>query len=267
MPVGQTRIILLNATVKSCTGQTTDTARIYWGCCPSTTSTTAGLITRPTVSASPNIGQLNALDTCGGDFTLTIGNSGATAFVKNITEVLPVGFVYKKNSARITSNNVTHNATITHYEPNDFTTLNRTLIWNSTNIDRVYTGEVITIRFKVINCNGCCKSATTSMSNLRFYYWDSCGNLLSTAPDTRTVLPKKGDLVVRKEPSVQFLGPVSWTIYIDNSGNEIAKNVSVVDILGDGFFDVSSSNGTVIHNQPVPNWTTINGPDRWCLWE
>ena len=257
MPVGQTRIILLNATVKSCTGQTTDTARIYWGCCPSTASTTANLITRPSVSASPNIGQLNALDTCGGDFTLTIGNSGATAFVKNITEVLPVGFVYKKNSARITSNNVTHNAIITHYEPNDFTTLNRTLIWNSTNIDRVYTGEVITIRFKVINCNGCCKSATTSMSNLRFYYWDSCGNLLSTAPDTRTVLPKKGDLVVRKEPSVQFLGPVSWTIYIDNSGNEIAKNVSVVDILGDGFFDVSSSNGTVIHNQPVPNWTTI----------
>ena len=255
--VGQTRIILLNATVKSCTDQTTDTARIYWGCCPSTASTTANLITRPSVSASPDIGQLNELDTCGGDFTLAIGNSGASAFVKNITEVLPVGFVYKKNSARITSNNVTHNATITIYEPNDFTTLNRTLIWKATNIDRVYTGEVITIRFKVINCNGCCKSATLSTSTLGFYYRDSCGNLLSTTPNVQTVNPKKGDLVVRKEPSVQFLGPVSWTIYMDNNGNETAKNVSVVDTLGDGFFDVSSINGTVIQNQPVPNWTTI----------
>jgi uncharacterized repeat protein (TIGR01451 family) len=34
--------------------------------------------------------------------------------------------------------------------------------------------------------------------------------------------------------------------------------VSVVDILGDGFFDVTSSNGTVTNNAPLANWTTIN---------
>jgi uncharacterized repeat protein (TIGR01451 family) len=259
MPVGQTRTIRLNATVKSCTVQTTDKATVYWACCPSTASATANLITRPSVSAVPNTGQLSLLDTCGGDFTLTIANTGATAFVYNITDVLPVGFIYKKNSARITSNNLTHNATITLYKPNDFTAINRTLIWNSTNIDKVYRGEVITIRFKVINCTNCCKSSTASTNTLRFYYRDSCGNLLSTALNIQTVNPKKGDLVVRKEPAVQFQGLVSWKIYIDNSGNKAAENVSVVDILGDGFFDVASSNGTVTHNQPLPNWTTI----RW----
>ncbi len=257
MPVGQTKTIRLNATVKSCTVQTTDKATVYWACCPSTAPATANLITRPSGSASPNTGQLSLLDTCGGDFTLTIGNSGATALVYNISDVLPVGFIYKKNSARITSNNATHNATITIYEPNDFTAINRTLIWNSTNIDKVYRGEVITLRFKVINCTDCCKSSTSSTNTLRFYYRDSCGNLFSTTPNIQTVNPKKGNLVVRKEPSVQFQGQVSWTIYIDNSGTKTAENVSVVDILGDGFFDVTSSNGTVTHNQPLPNWTTI----------
>jgi uncharacterized repeat protein (TIGR01451 family) len=213
------------------------------------------------------------LNTCGGDFTLTIANTGATAIVFNISDELPVGFIYKTNSALITSNNATHNATITIYEPNDFTAINRTLIWNTANVDRVYPSEIITIKFKVINCTNCCKSATTSTNTLKFYYLDSCGNLNSTTPNIQTVTPKRGDLVVRKEPAVQFQGLVSWTIYIDNYGNEAAKNVSVVDILGDGFFDVTSSNGTVTNNTPLANWTTINwsgqevpmGVGRWSV--
>jgi len=258
MEIGRTRYILVNATVISCAVPTKNIAKVNWTCCPTAPAVaTADLITRPrglNSSDSPDIGQLNVLDTCGGDITLTVTNTGATAFVYNITDVLPIGFIYKKNSAIITSDNATHNATII-YEPND--SLYRTLIWDSTNIDMVYPNEIITIRFKVINCTDCCKSTTSSTNTLRFYYSDSCGNLLSTLPNPQTVKPKKGDLVVRKEPAVQFQGQVSWTIYIDNGGNKTAENVSVVDILGDGFFDVASSNGTVTHNQPLPNWTTI----------
>ncbi|MCX6679060.1 MAG: hypothetical protein NTX42_01655 [Methanothrix sp.] len=258
MEIGSTRYILVNATVLSCTVPTKNIAKVNWTCCPTSPAVaTADLITRPSGSASPDIGQLTLIDTCGGNITLTISNSGATALVYNISDVLPIGFIYKKNSAFITSNNVTH--TITIYEPNDFIALNGTLIWNATNIDRVYPNEVITIKFKVINCTDCCKSTTSSTNTLKFNYKDSCGNLLSTTPNIQPVIPKKGDLVVRKEPAVQFQGQVSWTIYIDNSGTKTAENVSVVDTLGDGFFDVTSSNGTVTHNQPLPNWTTI----RW----
>ncbi|MCK9565670.1 MAG: DUF11 domain-containing protein [Methanothrix sp.] len=259
MEIGQSRNILVNATVTSCMVPTQNIAKVNWTCCPTTPAVaTADLITRPSSSAGPNIGQLMTLNTCGGDFTLTIANSGATAFVSNISDELPVGFIYKTNSALITSNDATHNATITIYEPNDFTGINRTLIWNTTNIDRVYPSEIITIRFKVINCTDCCKSAISSANTLKFYYMDSCGNLNSTTQNVQTVTPKKGDLVVRKEPAVQFPGLVGWTIYIDNYGKETAKNVSVVDILGDGFFDVTSSNGTVTNNTPLANWTTIN---------
>ena len=260
MEIGQSRDILVNATVVSCTAPTNNIAKVNWTCCPTAPSVaTAELISRPSGSASPNTGQLSLLDTCGGDITLTVTNTGATAIVYNITDALPFGFIYKTNSALITSDNATHNATFTIYEPNDFIALNGTLIWNSTNIDRVYPNEIITIKFKVINCTDCCKSSTESTNTLQFYYLDSCANLNSTTPNIQTVTPKRGDLVVRKEPTVQFQGPVSWTIYIDNFGNKTAENVSVLDILGDGFFDVTSSNGTVTHNQPLPNWTTI----RW----
>jgi|WetSurMetagenome_2_1015567.scaffolds.fasta_scaffold00702_10 uncharacterized repeat protein (TIGR01451 family) len=258
MNVGQSRNILVNATVTGCDIPTNNTARVNWSCCPIAPAVaTADLITRPSGSASPDIGQLMVLDTCGGDITLTIANSGATAFVYNISNKLPVGFIYKTNSALITSNNASHNSSITIYEPNDFTAINGTLVWNASNIDRVYPNEIITIKFKVQNCTECCKSSRESANILQFYYFDSCGNLLSTDPDVHSVSPKKGDLVVRKEPAVQFQGPVSWTIYIDNNGNETAKNVSVIDVLGDGFYDVSSSNGTMINNSPFANWTTI----------
>ncbi len=274
MQIGQSRNILINATVISCTVPTNNIAKVNWTCCPTVPAVaTAGLITRPSSSASPDIGQLETLDTCGGDFTLTIANTGATAIVYNITDTIPEGFLYKTSSSFITSDNTTHNATFTIYEPNDFIALNGTLIWNSTNIDRIYPNEIITIKFKVINCTDCCKSAISSTNTLQFHYFDSCGNLLSTTPNIQTVNPKKGDLVVRKEPTVQFQGPVSWTIYIDNYGNETAKNVSVVDILGDGFFEVTSSNGTVTNNTPLANWTTINwsgqevpmGIGRWSV--
>ncbi len=259
MEIGQTMSILVNATVTGCTVPTNNTARVNWTCCPTSPAVAiADLITRPSSSASPDIGQLMTLDTCGGDFTLTIKNTGATAIVYNITDAIPIGFLYKANSAFITSDNATHNATITIYEPNDFVTLNGTLIWNSTNIDRVYPSEIITIKFKVINCTECCKSSTESTNALQFHYLDSCGSLFSTTPNIQTVNPKKGDLIVRKEPAVQFQGPVSWTIYIDNNSNETAKNVSVMDILGDGFYDVTSSNGTLTNNMPLANWTTIN---------
>ena len=261
IPAGATEIVRLNATVTGCGDAMQNTARIYWSCCPSNASASSRLITRPAVSGSMDANQLGRLSSCGGELTITLSNAAATASLVNITDILPEGFVYLKNSARITSNNATHNATITRHEPKDSTPLNRTVIWDSSNLDAIYGQESITIKFRVINCSNCCRSAISSNNTLRLHYLDSCGSLFSTQPQIQNVLPGKADLRVRKEPAMQFVGPVSWTIYIDNEGTEQAENVSVEDILGDGFYNVSSSSGTVIPHMPSANRTTI----KWTI--
>lgn len=258
IPVGGTRRILLNATVVSCTSTTTNRARVSWGCCPSEASTSSSLITRPSVAPGVDVIQLSRLNTCGGDFTITIRNTGATALVKNITDVMPVGFIYKKNSATIGSNNATHAAAFV-YAPLDYSAINRTIVWNSSNADKIYRNEIITIKFKVVNCTDCCTSSVSSSNRFAVNITDSCGSPLATITSNQPVTPTRGILSVRKEPEVQYLGDVSWIIYIDNSGNEVAQNISVEDILGDGFTGVASSNGTITANQPYSGWTTI----RW----
>lgn len=45
------------------------------------------------------------IDTCGGNYTITIRNTGSNASVVSITDVLPEGFVYRDNSSNITSSN------------------------------------------------------------------------------------------------------------------------------------------------------------------
>jgi uncharacterized repeat protein (TIGR01451 family) len=259
IPVGGTRRILLNATVVSCTSTTTNRARVSWGCCPSEASASSSLITRPSVAPGVDVVQQISLNTCGGDFAITIRNTGATALVKNITDVMPLGFIYKKASATIGSNNATHAATFV-YEPQDYSAINRTIVWNSSNIDKIYRNEIITIKFKVVNCTDCCKSSASSSNRLAVNITDSCGNPLPTITSNQPVTPTKGILSVRKEPEVQYLGDVTWTIYIDNSGNEVAQNISVEDVLGDGFTGVASTNGTITANHPYPGWTTI----RWA---
>lgn len=269
IPVGGKLTITMNATVESCTTTTYDDARVTWGCCPEAAVARAELKTVPDIGASIGQGELSQLGACGGDFSIIISNAGSTAFITNITDELPVGFVYDDNTAVINSTNLTHQAGFVD-EPVDYTVVNRTVVWSTNNIDRVYPGEVITIRFKAVSCPDCCRTTTASWNNVSMNFTDSCGNALSREDD-QPVTPKKGVLSVRKEPEVQLSGSVFWTIQIDNNGTEPSRNVTVTDILGDGFTSVSASGGSIVEDMPYPNWTTIiwagqevpMGPNTW----
>ena len=258
IPKGSGATILVNATVTGCGVPGNNNATVSYRCCPTSATSKSVLVTQPSV-VTPNIDFHGGLDTCGGNITLVIRNDGATASIKNITEIMPAGFVYKKLSAVITSNNATHGATIVNYEPIDYSSINRTLIWNSTNVDKIYPGETISIKFRLINCVSCCSSVITSNNNLKVNVTDSCGDPFFTRRSDG-VTPRKAVLSVRKEPSVQHLGNVKWTLYIDNKGDEAASNVSITDVLGDGFTNivVQPNDGTQFHNKPYPNFTTIN---------
>jgi len=253
MAVGTTKVIWVNATVTSCEPDKQNNATVRWACCPQTATSRTSLVTRPDVSPSIDATVLANLNSCGGDITIRIRNDGSNATMTNITEVIPQGFIYKKNSAVITSTRSGHTF---NPEPEDYSSINRTLIWNESSIDRIYTEEQITITFQVINCPGCCDQALTSNNVLTVYIKDSCGNPYSLSR-TLSVTPRRAVLSVRKEPEEQYLGNVSWDIFIDNSGSETAGNVSVTDVLGDGFTDVTSSSGVITADQPYPGWTTI----------
>lgn len=257
IPAGGTSAIRLNATVKGCGAETTDRASVSWGCCPSAPAVaTARLVTRPAVTTTLNVGTNGKIDSCGGDVLITLRNTGAIAMVASITYTLPVGFVYQRDSARITSSNASHGASFLQPEPLDYSSLNRTLIWMPEAVDRIYTGETITIRLKLVNCVGCCNSSAPSPSTLRFNYLDSCLASYS-ATRSQTVTPLQASLAVRKEPAVQFLGDVNWKISIDNLGSKTAENVSILDVLGEGFIDIYPANGTLIQDHPLLKQTSI----------
>lgn len=257
IPAGSSRVILLNATVKGCQAQSTDRANVTWSCCPSAPAVaTANLVTGPTVTSTLAIGTDGKIDTCGGDVVFTIKNTGAIALVENLTYTLPAGFIYQENSARITSSNTSHSLSFLQHEPLDYSASNSTLIWRPPALDRIYSDETITIRLKLVNCGECCNSSAASPSTLRFYYLDSCGTH-NLAIRSATVTPLKASLAVRKEPAVQFQGIVSWKIIIDNFGTKPGENVSVLDILGDGFINIDPANGTLIQDQPLLKQTSI----------
>jgi len=271
MTVGSTKIIELNATVTNCTGyDTQNNAMVFWGCCPSalhTSTAIAKLRTTPDIELSKDH---DYIDTCGGNYTITIRNTGSTAYVTDVTDILPEGFVYKSGSASITSNNVSH--TFSNHEPLDFSSINRTIIWTPDNINRIYPNEIITIKFGIVNCPNCCGSVTSSSNTVSFNYTDSCSG---TRQETfsQDITPKLAELHIRKEPETQPVGAASWTIYVSNTGTGTAYNVSVIDILGNGFINVAvtEGDGTITDNQPSSGWTTITwtgqtipvGTDVW----
>jgi uncharacterized repeat protein (TIGR01451 family) len=254
IPVGMSEIVLLNTTVTQCNATKMNTAYVTWSCCSPLPSVTAqaNLVTQPLNEAV--IDQvINNLTSCGGDITIRITNNGANATISNITDVIPEGFLYNKSSALLTSNFPWH---LLISEPNDYTAINRTLLWNHTNVDAIYHGEALTIHFHLTNCTNCCNSVKSSSNFIRVNFTDSCDESFNIS-DIKSVTPIKGDLLVRKEPEIQFNGPVSWTIYVTNVGTTTAENISIIDVLGDGFTNAAST-GHITKDVPYANWTTIN---------
>jgi len=188
------------------------------------------------------------VDICNpGKFIVYANNTGSAASNISINVTMPTGFTYDPGSVNITFpvfNNSTQAPVIFH----------QFLNWTNTSwtLDN---NQILKIEF---NLTAGCGAPSGNQLIVNAGY--SGG--VPTPFSSLAIIVNQGLLKVTKEPAVQFQGLVSWTIYIDNSGNETAKNVSVVDILGDGFFDVTSSNGTVTDNTPLANWTTINWSEQ-----
>jgi uncharacterized repeat protein (TIGR01451 family) len=245
MTAGSVTTIHLSANVTGCTADLTENnAAVLWGCCiPKKKSTAiAKLRTSPVIELSEDH---DYIDTCGGNYTIKIENTGSNASVVCITDVLPEGFVYRSNSSSITSSNSSR--TFANEEPLDHSMINRTLVWNSTNIGTVHTGETVRIEFGIENCVDCCGNAIPSYNNVSCNYTGSCGNDYKTN-FAQPITPNLANLSIRKEPPTQVVGTAKWTIYVSNNGTGTACNVTVYDILGDGYrndtIEVTHVNGT-----------------------
>lgn len=259
MPRSSTRTIVVAAKAVNCTGETRNNATVSWSCCNRQSATaTAALRTMPEISLSKTSGFI---DTCGGDYTIVISNSGTSAWTPSIHDILPQGFIYKLGSASVTSNNASHNALLATLpdEPLDYSSSNRSIIWDSAHIDRIYRDETITVKFSTESCESCCDHVILPNENRAFFnYTDSCGN-----PYTRqfelAVSPKLAQLQVKKTPLSQTGATARWTISVSNSGNTTANNVTVTDILEPGLTApvVTPADGTIYPNQPATGYTTI----------
>jgi uncharacterized repeat protein (TIGR01451 family) len=173
MTKGSKTIIYLNATATQCHEDEENNASVLWGCCSPRKSSTAKakVRTSPAISISS---KNDSVDTCGGNYTITITNLGSTAYVADITDHLPVGFLYQMGSSNISSS---LGRTFAKQEPTDYSSINGTIIWNSSNIERINANEIIDIKFKIRNSPNSCGIAATSLnelSNMLNRLWRTC---------------------------------------------------------------------------------------------
>ncbi len=269
MTAGTKTTVYLNVTVTECKTDKENNATVLWGCCSpkSNSMATARVRTLPVITISST---RSSVDTCGGNYTINITNSGSTASTANITDILPAGFIYKTGSSNISSS---LGRTFANEEPVDNSSIDGTIIWNSTNIDEIRANESINIEFGIINSPNSCGLVTPSWNNVSFNFTDSCG-LLHNNITTDPITPTRPNLQIKKVPKTQSVGAASWTITVNNTGTSDAHNVTITEILGDGFKDITSNPaGTVTPDYPLAGWTTINwtgltipiGIDVWTV--
>ncbi|WP_048144495.1 DUF7507 domain-containing protein [Methanothrix harundinacea] len=255
---GESRTVTLNANVTYQIAESENNATVFWGCCPDDMgmeSDVAFLRSDPLITLSKDHGYI---DTCGGNFTITINNNGSAAYTPRVEEVLPVGFVYKAGSAIIASDNESH--TFVDEPAFDYSLVNGTVIWDESNIDLVQRIETITISFEVESCATCCNVSVTPNSNLVYFNYTNRFGDPRSKNFSQAIAPKLAVLEVEKTPLNQTIGgSAQWTIKVTNSGNSAAYNVTVIDILGDGFVGVAEGDGNKTADDPTSGYTTI----RW----
>lgn len=134
MSIGDSITINISAKVLECTiNDETNNATVTWGCCPLTRESNnamAYLRTSPDIVVNQSHEDIIP---CGGNFTITIHNNGSVTNVSSIWFKLPIDYIYKSGSTRITSSNSSR--TFASQEPYDYSSINGTIMWNESNID------------------------------------------------------------------------------------------------------------------------------------
>jgi uncharacterized repeat protein (TIGR01451 family)/fimbrial isopeptide formation D2 family protein len=253
---------------------TINKANIVYGCCGAapmqkTGQSSVSLVTEPNFGTGG--GALTLVDqnwnTCGGQVIITLTNTGSTALFQTIKDTLPVppGYVFDPSGA---CNVIAANTPpgVTHVPALNCTGVGgSTPTWTSSNIDAVYPGETITISFYVKTDGTYCDTNGTNdsgnpdvpippLTNKADYsFKSSCGeDFALSKSDTFNALQPDIDIV--KSPATQITAPggtSSWTITLTNKGNAPASNITLTDVLGNGF-----SNPTA---NPTASWSGNTG--------
>ncbi len=262
IPAGEGFTVNLSADVTGYLINGENRARVIWGCCPDeikNATAVAYLTAAPSANSSVNISKsADYVDTCGGNYTIVIVNSGSAAITSDLKEMLPAGSAYIKGSAMISSDNASHS--IASFEPQDFSQLNGTLVWNASNLDSVLPGETVTINLSTASCQSCCdiRPVSLTQNTVRYNYTDLSGGVYQSVR-TLAITPLHSDLEVNINATSKTANASSWKITLDNSGDAIARNVTLTNVLGSGFSNVSAP-GSVTHNDtPSAGMTT-------CIW-
>ena len=264
MNVGDSCTVTYRTSVDDCsTSVTHNAAKAQWGCCAGTAEAESAIdsvnlkTTADFVSGDVSLSH-NTWTTCNGNVTITLTNAGGTALNGGgITYTLPTGYAYDSSgSCSITASDtppgVTHAAFVCTPSISG-----QTLSWDNSNIDFVSTGETITITFTVKGDGTYCDTSAANdaadpdvpIPNLGdsvvFNYSDSCGNT-DSATDSDTINPVQPDIDINITPDKQSTtegNQVSWTITLTNEGGASASNITLTDVLGNGFSGISDTQG------------------------
>ncbi len=274
MTVGEIHYVNITVNVTGCTvNDTNNTATVTWGCCPYTMETstdTANLRTSPRINVTQTHGDIIP---CGGNFTITIHNNGSRANVTTIEDTIPVGYLYKTGSATITSSNSSRS--FADSEPTDYSSSNRTIVWDQSNIDYIHYNETITIYFEITDNGTGCDEDIPSFNNITFHYTNPCGHTFTTN-SSQPIDPLYPELTVTKTPFTQVVNQegdtATWQISISNTGDTAARNISIVDILGSAYRNSSivvTEYGAIDFDAKIENnvisWSnqTITTTETW----
>jgi len=149
--------IHLYANVTECTADITENnATVFRDCCipKKKSSAITELRTSPGIDLSKDH---DYIDTCGGNYTIRIKNTGSSASVVSIIDVLPEGFVYRDDSSNITSSN--GSGTFTNEEP---------YIFGPKGPDIAYDSNGVDVTSKVNKSDGECVEGSVGLVG---YYW------------------------------------------------------------------------------------------------
>ena len=233
------------------------------------------LRTRPDFATAG--GALSASDsnwtTCGGEVTLILTNTGSTAINQSVVDTLPGGYVFDSSGACTVTAANTPSGVVHDTDPGNAGNqpLNcngvsgATPTWGPSNLDAVFPGETITIRYYVktdgstycdtTKANDAVDPADVPIPNLTnrvtFNHQDSCAATYNPT-NTDSINPRQPDIDIVKSPEKQIVaegGTATWTITLTNKGDAPAGNITLTDELGNGFTSPADNRERVVERK------------------
>ncbi len=219
----------------ACGAATVNAARLSFGCdfdgCTSdlVPQDTANLGTQPDPAVTVNPGPLQ---TCAGDIPILISNDGAAAYSATLTVTLPGGYVY----SHTISSGLTPTAILTDPTSPRF-------LWDVIPGRTTANPYQFTLLLRVRNsaASGTCPvdDGRPVTATLAFDNHPACAApVASPVQDSVNLQVLSPDLSVAKTPPTQIADVgqrITWTLTVLNTGDGLAENVIVADVVGSNY--------------------------------